>query len=134
MARETCELTAGIFGMLLVDDEGETSITSHGELESWIRSPAIAEIDPIEAALARGFVQIWRYDCRVLVLLCPEKTAPVTLAGAIDTIARLNQDWTIIWPVTPNGRIEWFPGSIPAIRRIGMLLEEAGRPRSRVGH
>jgi hypothetical protein len=74
-----------------------------------------------------GFIHIWRCGGDVLVLLRPNKVNPITMAGAMDTIARLDQDWTIICSMSPGGRMEWFRSYVPAIRRIERLLEEAGR-------
>ena len=128
----TCSKTTGVCRMILVDDEGETWVTPHKDLEAWLQSSEAPVTDPIEeAALVCGFVHIWRCGRDVFVLLHPERTTANALAGAMDTLARLGQDWTIICSMAPNGRMEWFLGCTAAMHRLEGLVEKAGPLSSR---
>jgi len=127
MTMTLCHTAFGSCRMLLVDDEGQTRIAGREELEEWAKSLEPDDTDPVEVASETGFIYIWRCGRDVLVLLRPDKVNPITMVGAMDTIARLDQDWTIICSMSPGGQMEWFRGYVPAIHRIESLLEEAGR-------
>jgi hypothetical protein len=77
--------------------------------------------------LERGFIKISRSEREALVFLRPDRVTPVTMAGAVDALARLGQEWTILWPLTPGSPVEWFRSYTRAIHRIRTLMEEAGR-------
>lgn len=130
--------TIGGCRKFIIDDEGEIRIASSAQLTAWVWEMGAAETDSFEAALDRGFIHVWLCDSEALVLLRPDRVSPLTMAGAMDKIARLNQDWTMVWPMAPGGRMEAYRGCTSAIRRIGALVEEAGREkpcagRSRLG-
>jgi hypothetical protein len=74
-----------------------------------------------------GFIHIWKLNRDVVVWLWPSLVNPITMTGAMDEIARLDQDWTIVCSMAPGGKTAWFPGYMGAIRMIAELMEEAGR-------
>lgn len=108
-----------------IDGRGETILP--GQLAS--ASPVWTQGDdgPGDAALERGFIQIWRCGRDVLIFLQPDRVNCVTVAGAVDVLARLGQDWTIVCPTGPGERVEWFRSCTAAIRKITTLLQKAGQ-------
>lgn len=110
-----------------IDDCGELIPQEQSDWASSLSIRGYNDNDPTEAALERGFIVIRRWGADVLVYLRPDRVGPVTLAGAIDVLVRLGQDWTIVQPTAPGARVEWFRGYMPAIHKITTLLQEAGR-------
>lgn len=112
-----------------IDDRGEVMPQEQSDWASSLPIRGHNDNDPTEAALERGFIAIRRWGADVLVYLRPDRVGPVTLAGAIDVLVRLGQDWTIVQPTAPGVPVEWFRGYMPAIHKITRLLQEAGRLR-----
>lgn len=110
-----------------IDDCGEIIPQEQPDWASSLSIQGHNDNDPTEAALNRGFIVIRRWGADVLVFLRPDRVGPVTLAGAIDVLVRLEQDWTIVQSSAPGVKVEWFRGYMPAIHRITTLLQEAGR-------
>jgi hypothetical protein len=110
---------------LVVDEEGEVWEPTAEEFKAWAGETANA--DPILAAVLRGFAHIWDFGAGVVVSLDPRRINPVTMTGAIDAVARLGQEWTIVSSLAPGGRTAMFMDRGSAIGRIEMLMEEVGK-------
>jgi hypothetical protein len=122
-----CCDSASVRRHLVIDDQGEVWEATTEEFALWARSLEPSSDKPINAAVALGFVHVWQLGQDVVVSLWPERMNPVTMAGAIDEIARLGQEWTIVCSLAPGGTGEVFCGYMPAVWRITDLMAEAGK-------
>jgi hypothetical protein len=112
---------------LVVDEEGEVWEATVDKFAAWAQALEPSSDDSIHAAVLMGFVHIWDFGAGVVVSLDPRRLNAVTMTGAIDAVARLGQEWTIVSSFAPGGRAAFFMDRGSAIRRIEMLMEEAGK-------
>jgi hypothetical protein len=117
---------------LVVDKEGEVREATPDEFALWAKQAG--SDDQTLAAVLLGFVHIWDFGTGSVVSLDPRRLNPITMTSAIDVVARLGREWTVVSSLAPGGRAALFTDRRMAICQIELLMEEAGTIEPYLGY